>query len=45
MTELKPPSTSVLDKYRGDEVRPLYTGRVRVCGGAAGHGRASGVVR
>jgi len=25
-------------------VRPLYTGRVRVNGGVAGHGRASGVV-
>lgn len=45
MTELKPPSTSVLDKYHGDAARPLYTGRVRVSGGAARHGRASGVVR
>lgn len=41
---LKPPSPAVLDKYHGDEVRPLYTGRVRVRGGVTGHGRASGVV-
>lgn len=40
-----PPSPAVLDKYHGDEVRPLYTGRVRVSGGSAAHGRASGVVR
>ena len=45
MTELKPPSPSVLDRYSGDDVRPLYTGRVRVSGGEAQHGRASGVVR
>jgi len=45
MTELKPPSPSVLDRYSGDDVRPLYTGRVRVSGGQAQHGRASGVVR
>lgn len=45
MTELKPPPTSVLDKYHGEEVRPLYTGRVRVTGGVAAHGRASGVAR
>jgi len=38
------PPIEVLDKYHGDEVRPLYTGRVRVSGGVAGHGRASGVV-
>jgi len=44
MSDLKPPSPTVLDKYRGDEVRPLYTGRVRVSGGETGHGRASGVV-
>jgi len=45
MTGLKPPPHSVLDKYCGDEIRPLYTGRVRVSGGVAQHGRASGVVR
>ncbi|HEY0333398.1 MAG TPA: Ohr family peroxiredoxin [Stenotrophomonas sp.] len=45
MTELKAPAPSVLNKYHGDEVRPLYTGRVRVTGGRAGHGRASGIAR
>lgn len=45
MPDLKPPSPAVLDKYRGDEVRPLYTGRVRVTGGETGHGRASGLAR
>ncbi|HVJ37444.1 MAG TPA: Ohr family peroxiredoxin [Stenotrophomonas sp.] len=43
MSTLKPPPTSMLDKYHGHGVLPLYTGRVRVGGGAAGHGRASGV--
>lgn len=45
MTPLRPPPTSLLDKYRGDDPRALYTGRVRVTGGEAAHGRASGVVR
>ncbi|MGF0666531.1 Ohr family peroxiredoxin [Stenotrophomonas maltophilia] len=45
MTELKPPSPAMLDRYQGDDVKPLYTGRVRVSGGQAQHGRASGVVR
>lgn len=45
MTEPKAPPTSVLDKYQGPEPRPLYTGRVRITGGVAGHGRASGQVR
>lgn len=45
MTGLKPPPPSVLDKYHGDAAHPLYTGRVRVSGGEARHGRASGVVR
>ncbi len=45
MTELKPPPPSVLDKYHGEGARPLYTGRVRVSGGEAQHGRASGMVR
>ncbi|HYG07932.1 MAG TPA: Ohr family peroxiredoxin [Stenotrophomonas sp.] len=43
MTKLRPPPPSVLDKYRGQDVRPLYTGRVRVTGGETGHGRASGI--
>lgn len=45
MSPLQPPPTSLLDKYRGDDAPPLYTGRVCVTGGAAAHGRASGVVR
>jgi len=43
MTEIRPPPPSVLDKYRGDEPLPLYTGRVSVSGGEAAHGRASGI--
>lgn len=43
MTPLKPPPASLLDKYHGDEALPLYTGRVRVTGGEAAHGRASGL--
>jgi len=43
MSQPKAPSTALLDRYVGDEVRPLYTGRVRVTGGVAAHGRASGV--
>jgi lipoyl-dependent peroxiredoxin len=42
MTELKAPSTSLLDKYEGDAILPLYTAEVRVSGGAVRHGRASG---
>jgi Ohr subfamily peroxiredoxin len=34
----------MLDKYYGKETQELYTGRVRVTGGEAAHGRASGVV-
>lgn len=45
MSPLQPPSPSLLDKYVGEEVLVLYTGRVRVTGGEAAHGRASGVVR
>lgn len=37
--------SSMLDKYHGDEIRPLYTGRVRARGGQALNARASGVVR
>jgi lipoyl-dependent peroxiredoxin len=43
MSTLEPPSVRLLDKYHGEEVRPLYTGRVRVVGGEAAHGRASGI--
>ncbi|WP_394539317.1 Ohr family peroxiredoxin [Lysobacter enzymogenes] len=45
MPSLQPPPTSLLDKYRGDAPVALYTARVRVDGGEAGHARASGVVR
>jgi len=44
MGPLQPPPTSMLDKYYGEEAQPLYIGRVRVMGGEAAHGRASGVV-
>lgn len=39
---LKAPPTSLLDKYAGTEILPLYTARVTVGGGEARHGRASG---
>ena len=45
MSDLRPPPTSLLDKYHGAAAQPLYTGRVRVTGGEAAHGRASGVAR
>jgi lipoyl-dependent peroxiredoxin len=45
MPPLEPPPTSLLDKYHGEEAQALYTGRVRVTGGEAAHGRASGVAR
>jgi lipoyl-dependent peroxiredoxin len=45
MSPLQPPPTSLLDKYHGSETQALYTGRVRVTGGEAAHGRASGVVK
>jgi len=45
MSPLQAPPTRLLDKYRGDACVELYTGRVSVRGGEAGHARASGVVR
>jgi len=45
MAPLQAPPTSLLDKYIGDDSEPLYTGRVRVIGGEAAHGRASGIAR
>jgi len=45
MSPLQPPPISLLDKYYGENAQPLYTGRVRVTGGEAAHGRASGVAR
>ena len=43
--ELQPPPLSMLDKYRGEDFQPLYTAKVRVTGGEAEHGRASGIAR
>lgn len=43
MSVPKAPPTAMLDRYHGDEACPIYTGRVRVTGGVAAHGRASGV--
>jgi len=45
MSRLQPPCTGLLDKYYGEDAKALYTGRVRVVGGEAAHGRASGIVR
>lgn len=45
MAPLQPPPPSLLDKYHGEDAQPLYTGRVRVTGGEAAHGRASGIAR
>lgn len=45
MPPLLPPPTRYLDKYYGEDMLPLYTGRVRVTGGEAAHGRASGIAR
>lgn len=45
MSSLQAPASGLLDKYRGEETLALYTGRVSVRGGEAGHGRASGLVR
>jgi lipoyl-dependent peroxiredoxin len=45
MSQLKTPPVSLLDRYEGEDVLPLYTTSVTVSGGEAGHGRASGRVR
>ncbi|SAK45735.1 peroxiredoxin [Caballeronia pedi] len=45
MVPIDPPPVSLLDKYQGQDVQPLYTTTVTVTGGDAGHGRASGVAR
>jgi Ohr subfamily peroxiredoxin len=42
---LAAPPLSLLDKYVGQDIQPLYTTTVRVTGGEAEHGRASGVAR
>ena len=43
-SRLRPPPTSLLDPYRGNDFEPLYVTTVRVTGGEAEHGRASGIV-
>jgi Ohr subfamily peroxiredoxin len=43
--KLTPPPVRFLDRYTGAEFAPLYTATVRVTGGEAAHGRASGVAR
>jgi Ohr subfamily peroxiredoxin len=45
MNPLQPPPINLLDRYHGEETLALYTGRVRVSGGEAAHGRASGVAK
>jgi lipoyl-dependent peroxiredoxin len=45
MSELKAPAVSLLDRYSGSDIMPLYKTKVTVGGGVAGHGRASGVAR
>lgn len=45
MVPIAPPPVSLLDKYQGQDVQPLYRTTVTVTGGDAGHGRASGVAR
>jgi osmotically inducible protein OsmC len=45
MPRLLPPPGRWLDKYAGVAFEPLYTATVRVTGGEARHGRASGMAR
>ena len=45
MPKLSAPPTSLLDAYRGLEFEPLYVTTVKVTGGEAEHGRASGIVK
>jgi Ohr subfamily peroxiredoxin len=45
MKPLSPPPVTLLDKYFGPDIQPLYTARVRVTGGETEHARASGVAR
>lgn len=45
MISLEAPPTSWLDKFHGSEAHALYCGQVRVKGGPAEHGRASGIAR
>lgn len=45
MSPIQAPPISLLDKYTGDSVFPLYTARVALTGGDARHGRASGIAK
>lgn len=45
MNRLQPPPSEWLDKVHGEQIEDIYTARVVVSGGEAGHGRASGHVR
>ena len=45
MAELQAPPPSLLDKYEGKTVLPLYTTDVHVSGGVARHARASGTAK
>ena len=45
MTALRPPPLTLLDRYHGQDTQTLYSTTVTVTGGAAGHGRASGIAR
>ncbi|GJI96711.1 peroxiredoxin [Duganella caerulea] len=45
MRELSAPPVSMLDKYVGEDFKPLYKTCVNVTGGCTEHGRASGKVR
>ena len=45
MAELQAPPTSLLEKYEGQTILPLYTTEVHVSGGTARHARASGTAK
>jgi Ohr subfamily peroxiredoxin len=45
MGSLQAPPVSILNRYTGPEFQPIYSTKVTVSGGEAGHGRASGVAR
>ena len=45
MTELQAPPISLLDRYEGASILPLYTTDVSVSGGVAKHARASGAAK
>lgn len=45
MASLQAPPVSLLNRYTGPEFEPIYSTRVTVSGGEAGHGRASGIAR